>query len=145
WNWMKGNLFGGGASVPASLCVRESERLAGTLAPPDEIAKAHLTPALSPHPMGGEGEDKFVAAEVTRLTLTRNSERGIWENIRASLPRLLPVKALVIIIVSIGVLAFWNLRHTEHSTTRRAFSVANVNDFSWRKRVAAYEGALQMI
>ena len=28
---------------------------------------------------------------------------------------------------------------------RRATSVANANDFSWRKRVAAYEGALQMM
>jgi O-antigen ligase len=28
---------------------------------------------------------------------------------------------------------------------RRAFSVGNVNDFSWRNRLAAWEGALQMI
>jgi hypothetical protein len=52
---------------------------------------------------------------------------------------------LAIIGFSVGILAFWNLRYTKHSTTRRAFSVANVNDFFWRKRVAAYEGALQMM
>ena len=28
---------------------------------------------------------------------------------------------------------------------RRAFSVGNMNDFSWRNRVPAYEGALQMM
>jgi len=52
---------------------------------------------------------------------------------------------LALVLVSIGVLALWNFRHSEHSSTRRILSVANANDFSWRKRVAAYEGALQMI
>lgn len=52
---------------------------------------------------------------------------------------------LMCILISIGVLAFWKFRHTEQLTTRRALSVANVNDFSWRRRIAAYEGALQMI
>jgi O-antigen ligase len=95
---------------------------------------------------GGEGEEKsFVAADVRRLSSIRNSKQRTWKNIRASLPRLLPVRALAVILASICVLAFWNFRHAKHSTTRRAFSVANVNDFSWRRRVAAYEGALQMI
>ena len=44
-----------------------------------------------------------------------------------------------------SMLALWNFRHTEQATARRAFSVANLNDFSWRNRVAAWEGALQMM
>jgi hypothetical protein len=47
--------------------------------------------------------------------------------------------------VSLAVLAFWQFRHTEVTTVRRAFSVGNVNDFSWRNRVAAWVGALQMM
>ena len=53
--------------------------------------------------------------------------------------------ALAIISVAVGLLAFWSCRHTERAVARRAYSVANANDFSWRKRVAAYEGALQMM
>jgi len=52
--------------------------------------------------------------------------------------------SLVFIGISIGVLSFWYCRHTEWGIARRAFSVANVNDFSWRNRIAAYEGALQV-
>jgi len=52
---------------------------------------------------------------------------------------------LATIFVSVLTIAFWNYRHTERVVARRAFSVGNVNDFSWRNRVAAYEGALQMI
>jgi hypothetical protein len=47
--------------------------------------------------------------------------------------------------VALLVLAFWSFRDTERIALRRAFSVANVNDFSWRNRVAAWEGTLQMM
>ena len=53
--------------------------------------------------------------------------------------------ALATVVVSIGILGFWNLRHFEGPVARRAVSVANANDFSWRNRVAAWEGALQMM
>ncbi len=53
--------------------------------------------------------------------------------------------ALLVIAVSVGVLAFWSFRHTEQVVARRALSVGNVNDFSWRNRVAAWVGALQMM
>lgn len=52
---------------------------------------------------------------------------------------------LAVLIAALGLLAFWNGRHTEFAPARRAFSVGNVNDFSWRNRVAAWEGALQMM
>lgn len=44
-----------------------------------------------------------------------------------------------------GVLAFWCLRHTEAPLVRRAFTVGNVNDFSWRNRVATWPGALEVM
>lgn len=50
-----------------------------------------------------------------------------------------------VILASVFVLAFWNFRHTELRIARRAFSVGNLNDFSWRNRVAAYQGSLQMM
>ena len=37
------------------------------------------------------------------------------------------------------------MQGAEGALGRRAVSVANANDFSWRNRVAAWEGALQMM
>jgi O-antigen ligase len=53
--------------------------------------------------------------------------------------------AVTVVCASLAVLAFWSFRHTEKVVARRAYSVANANDFSWRNRVAAWEGALQMM
>ncbi|MGO8931299.1 MAG: O-antigen ligase family protein [Limisphaerales bacterium] len=53
--------------------------------------------------------------------------------------------ALAIVCASVGVLAFWSFRQAEGGMVRRAYSIANANDFSWRNRTAAYEGALQMM
>jgi O-antigen ligase len=52
---------------------------------------------------------------------------------------------LAIIFASVCLLAFWGFRQAERGMVRRAYSAANVNDFSWRNRAAAYEGALQML
>jgi hypothetical protein len=49
------------------------------------------------------------------------------------------------IFASVSMLAFWGFRYTDRAVARRAYSVASANDFSWRNRVAAYEGALQMM
>ncbi|HVV01336.1 MAG TPA: O-antigen ligase family protein [Verrucomicrobiae bacterium] len=43
------------------------------------------------------------------------------------------------------VIAFWQFRQTNWIPARRAFSAANANDFSWRNRVASWNGALQII
>jgi O-antigen ligase len=50
-----------------------------------------------------------------------------------------------VILSSVLVLAFWQFRHTENPVVRRAFSVGNPNDFSWRNRVAAWQGAGRMM
>jgi len=53
--------------------------------------------------------------------------------------------ALSAVLLSVVVLAFWQFHQAEHTVVRRAMSAGNVNDFSWRNRVAAWEGALQMM
>ena len=52
---------------------------------------------------------------------------------------------LGIIIAALFVLSFWQFRFTEWRPAQRAFSVSNINDFSWRNRVVAWEGALRMM
>jgi O-antigen ligase len=42
-------------------------------------------------------------------------------------------------------LLFWQFQHTESVTVHRAISASNRSDFSWRNRVTAWEGALQMM
>ncbi len=55
------------------------------------------------------------------------------------------VPGAILLVCSLLVLAFWNFRHTEQRMVRRAFSVGNVNDFSWRNRVTTATGAWQMM
>ena len=55
------------------------------------------------------------------------------------------MRSLVVIVVATGILAFWQFRFTEWCPAQRIFSAFNVNDFSWRNRVAAWEGAIHMV
>ena len=52
---------------------------------------------------------------------------------------------LAVTLAAVAVLAFWQYRNTERPVVRRALSVGNVNDLSWRNRLVAYESALQMM
>jgi len=52
--------------------------------------------------------------------------------------------SLFAILICAIVLAFWNFRQTEWRPLHRLFSVGNQNDFSWRNRVSAWNGALQI-
>jgi len=47
--------------------------------------------------------------------------------------------------VSIAILAFWHFHDTRWPIVRRAFSMTNSADFSWRNRVAAWSGAVQIM
>ena len=49
------------------------------------------------------------------------------------------------ILLSVVVLNFWQFRFTEWKPARRVFSIANINDFSWRNRVTAWDGAIRMM
>ncbi len=51
----------------------------------------------------------------------------------------------IILLLSLLVVSFWQFRHTEAPLARRVFSVGNLNDFSWRNRVAAWDGARRMM
>ena len=52
---------------------------------------------------------------------------------------------LFVVAISVVVLGFWHFRETEWHPARRAFSAVNEVDFSWRNRVTAWEGALQIM
>jgi|ERR1044071_248474 O-antigen ligase len=49
------------------------------------------------------------------------------------------------ISVALIVLCFWQMRMTDNRIVRRVFSVGNLNDFSWRNRLTAWQAALQMM
>jgi hypothetical protein len=52
---------------------------------------------------------------------------------------------LSVILVCTFVLGFWHFRQTEWHPAHRALSVVNPVDFSWRNRVAAWEGGVQIM
>ena len=52
---------------------------------------------------------------------------------------------LALIVVAMGAICFWHLRQTDWHPARRAISAVNPVDFSWRNRVTAWEGDLQMM
>jgi O-antigen ligase len=53
-------------------------------------------------------------------------------------------RPLSVVLLSTLILAFWHFRETNWHPARRAFSAANTADFSWRNRIAAWKGALQI-
>jgi len=57
----------------------------------------------------------------------------------------LNVFAIAIVLCSVVLFGFWQFQDTEHKVARRLFSIGNMNDFSWRNRVVAWESALTMI
>lgn len=75
--------------------------------------------------------------------------RSAAENSASASPALRIVRACapawLLAAAAASVLAFWSLRHTESPLVRRAFTVGNMNDFSWRNRVATWPGALEAI
>jgi O-antigen ligase len=54
-------------------------------------------------------------------------------------------KSLILISFCGVILAFWQFRFTNWPPARRVFSVANMNDLSWRNRLTAWRGAFGMI
>ncbi len=53
--------------------------------------------------------------------------------------------ALTIIVMAFMVVGAWELGTVGQTAARRLHSMVNVNDFSWRNRVAAWEGGLQIM
>jgi len=52
---------------------------------------------------------------------------------------------LTLLAASLFLLAFWQFRFSELRPAQRVFSITNANDFSWRNRVTAWEGAVRMM
>jgi len=50
-----------------------------------------------------------------------------------------------IILFSAILLLFWQFQQVNSHLGQRAFSAVNTNDFSWRNRIASWEGALQIM
>lgn len=50
-----------------------------------------------------------------------------------------------VILISVMVLGFWQFRETDWYPAHRAFSAVDIADFSWRNRIAAWEGDWQMM
>lgn len=54
-------------------------------------------------------------------------------------------KSIFVLLISVSVLAFWQLRSSDWLVAQRIASVGNLNDFSWRNRVVAWQGAMKMM
>ena len=52
---------------------------------------------------------------------------------------------IAMLATSLLLLTFWQFRFSESLLAQRAFSVVNANDFSWRNRVTAWNGAIHMM
>lgn len=50
-----------------------------------------------------------------------------------------------LLATSLAVITLWQFRDTEVPLLRRTFSVANANDFSWRNRLTAWQGAWRIM
>ena len=103
---------------------------------------------------------RFAAAGLCGFGLFKSYSRGAWLAVFVGLiyPAVQAVKAsqfsirfrrnwlsLMVVGVSLLVLIFWQFHSVETRPAQRIFSVTNVNDFSWRNRVAAWEGAAWMM
>ncbi len=69
----------------------------------------------------------------------------IWRIPRFATRLRLNWRSALVVLASALVLSFWQFRHTENPLARRAFSIGNPNDFSWRNRVATWSGAVTMM
>jgi len=75
----------------------------------------------------------------------RNPLSRIWSISRFMYQVRLNWLPLLVLLISILTLSFWQFRQTEAPLLRRLFSAGNVNDFSWRNRVTAWQGAGRML
>lgn len=88
--------------------------------------------------------------EIRRRTGVRSGADSAPERIFAAWPRFTGFmrrnrSSLALIAGSLLILGYCCLRHTEVRVIRRMFSPANTYDFSWRNRLVAGTGALQII
>jgi hypothetical protein len=100
----------------------------------------------------------FAAALLCGFGVFKSYSRGTWLGVMMafaflavqtcrSLPAFVWLRrnrwTLMLLLTALLLLAFWQFRFSEWTPAQRVFSVANINDFSWRNRVAAWERAFQ--
>jgi O-antigen ligase len=105
-----------------------------------------------------------LAALLAALGLFKSLSRGAWLGTAVGLAYLVCFKLenwksysgsvfwnwkngmrAAVIVFFLAALGFWQFRFIEWQPMRRAFSTANVNDFSWRNRITAWKGAIRMM
>lgn len=102
----------------------------------------------------------FAAAALTGYGLYKSYSRGAWLAALVGLAYLAvqAIKSsqfpgrihrnrlpLALLVASLLMLMYWQFCSVELRPAQRIFSAINVNDFSWRNRVAAWEGAARMM
>lgn len=85
---------------------------------------------------------KSVVAKSLMMSSVRSGHAEQWQ-LQTKWCRFLPTTA--VLFFSLLIIGFWSFQHTEQPVIRRTFSLGNMNDFSWRNRVLASAGALQMM
>jgi len=87
----------------------------------------------------------FVFSDIYRATERKQAGRFELKTITALAWLRREKWILVIAGCSVMVLVLTSRLHLDHRLTRRLTSVVNANDYSWRNRLIAYWGALQII
>src|SRR5581483_12517250 len=82
---------------------------------------------------------------------TENASAIFWLKIAPGVPtrvaELIRRKYMILLVIALSlfVIGFWTIRHSETRIVRRVFSIGNTYDMSWRNRVEAYVGALRIM
>lgn len=93
----------------------------------------------------------WIATVCALAYLAWSAKRRFIKNIHGETPGNMASKGrgilkwIIVLVAASLIILYWNFQYTEQPTMRRALSVANINDFSWRNRVAASVGALTMM
>jgi len=143
--WRTPNLYGvlmASAAVISLVCALEATRNARRWVAAGWLAALIVT---SVGLVGSLSRGAWLGAALAlgwialRWTPTFAGRAPSWIFTRATVAR------LAVIVISAYVIGYWTLRFSERPLVRRAFTVFNANDFSWRNRVATIPGSLQMI
>ena len=106
----------------------------------------HLTPA-SPHTVGYSQQPSTGLRPPSPAPASEGKPSGSGGAVIILFVSWLKINwlTLALIVVAMGAICFWHLRQTNSHPVRRAISAVNLVDFSWRNRVTAWEGDLQMM
>ena len=90
----------------------------------------------------------FIVYQVVRWQVAgaaKTESRKQKVEISCGSPSRLGWLSVAVVGLSVFTIAFWQFRHSQSPLLRRVFSVANLNDFSWRNRVTVWQGSVRML